>query len=281
MRVICIFPITNNDRRLTEILKAFQTVIAPGLVKLGADPAEIKFVGNDYIYVEKDGALSGLPKGKAVVGALGALKNVSEKPRIVICCDGSGKIPYRYIVDIFRELTADSSTHCVMANRINNKAISPTRYIIERFEIYALIRLFEYPGQVPDGQCGLWAFRNGPLDCNGSQKEISLSAEGYELELDLLGEVLDKKLKHSFVDVELPTVSASTYFTAADNIKKMRFLFTKYAKLKAKVSVIMNDFEKGGEFVTLASADTEIDWEAWDDYKAQLENLCEEFSKLR
>ena len=209
MNVVCIFPVTNNSQNIPEILIEFKNKIAPNLIKLGASNCEIKFAGTDYIFVGTNQTLEGKPKGQ---GILECLKNCLKIPDCVIVCDGSNAIPYHYIVSIFQELVSDASMCCVMANRRKNKAISPERFLIEEFEIFILKEYFRHDKEILDGQCGLWAFRKGELDINGHKKEIKLTARSYEIELDLLSEVLEKDLEYSFVDVKLPIRDVSSSF---------------------------------------------------------------------
>ena len=116
MMVVCLFPVTNNIDNAPLILNKFKTEIAPKLEILGATNIEIRFPGTNYVYVGTGKTLEGQPKGK---GILESLKNCSIKPEYVLVCDGSGKIPYNYIIDIFRVLVSDSNIQCVMTNIVN------------------------------------------------------------------------------------------------------------------------------------------------------------------
>lgn len=267
MKVVCIFPVTGIPENIPTIIEAFRKNIAPSLCAFGAIKPEIKFAGTDYIFVANNESLEGQPKGK---GILDCLKNVSKSPDFVIACDGSGKIPYGYITDIFQELTSDSKTCCVMAKRGKNKAISNFRYLIERFEIYALKKYQGHKKEIPDGQCGLWGFRYGKIDVDGGENEIKLTGIGYEIELDLLGEVLEKKLRYSFVNIELPEKKAKTSFDYTQNIIKMQFLIKKYPKFNFLIPKAFNEFEKEEEFKGLIK---EGEKEHWKKYKKDILNI--------
>ena len=128
MKVACLFPITNNAKQYPQILEYFSKEIKPQLTLLGATDGAITFPGSDYTFVATNETLEGKPKGKGIIGSI---KNLATKPDVVIVCDGSGKIPYKYVLDIFQELTSDSSICCVMANRGENKAIGLFRYLID------------------------------------------------------------------------------------------------------------------------------------------------------
>jgi len=174
MNVVCIFPVTHHLEKAPLILKKFRETIEPQLRILGAINIEIKFPGTDYVFVGTDQVLAE-PKGK---GILECLKNCAIPPNFVVVCDGSGAIPFEYIIAIFEVLISDSSMACVMANRQSNKAINDSRYLIERFEIYSITKLFNHKEEILDGQCGLWGYRYGKLKINDTETEIKLTGIG-------------------------------------------------------------------------------------------------------
>ncbi|MDO8511386.1 MAG: hypothetical protein Q7S55_04430 [Nanoarchaeota archaeon] len=262
MKVVCIFPITGNSTKYPEILECFQKIIGPQLSILGVEQPEIKFAGTDYTYVPINSFLQGKPKGKGIIEVL---KNMPTPPDFVIVCDGSGKIPFENILEIFKVLTSDSSVHCVMANRVGNKAISDFRYVIERFEISVLCRYFKHSREVTDGQCGLWGYRHGNIQ-NGKDKRIKLTSEGYEIELDLLSECLEQDLAYSLVDVTLPPLPASTNFTYGDNLKKIEFFIKKYPRLEDCLISYADEFEQSTIFLTYQRQVKE----QWEQYKRDL-----------
>lgn len=270
MHIVCIFPVTNNIENTPQILTVFKEEIVPKIRVLGADNIDIKFAGTDYTFVGLSSMPQGQPKG---TGVLECLKNVSGEPDYVIMCDGSGKIPYRFIVDVFRFLVSDSSVHCVMANRGENKAISRSRYLIERWEVFALKTLFGSPSEIPDGQCGLWGYYAKEISISkGKTERICLTATSYDIELDLLSEVLSKKLNYIFVPIELPKAEApKTGFTFEDNIKKMRFLLEKYPALRQKLKGYLEEYKKANE--TKIEELDESENSLWSNY-------CNEISRL-
>jgi len=172
------------------------------------------------------------------------------------------------LIAIFQELVSDSSVFGVMANRGDNKAISPARLLIEQFEVFMLKKYFNYPNDISDGQCGLWAYRTQKSYNNGESKCIKLTAKSYEIELDLLSELLEKKLRFSFVNVELPKRDVPSSFTFENNINKMKFLLSKYPKLKRSLRSYINSFENIDK-VKEVLADTEIK-NMWERYKVEI-----------
>ena len=268
MKVVCIFPITNVSENYPKILSVFKEKIATGLDSLGAKDVEIKFAGTDYIFVSTNQTIKGKQKGE---GILECLKNCGESPDCVMVCDGSGAIPYEYIVELFQEIISDLSICGVMANRIENKAISEERYFIERFEIFILKKYYNYPNELPDGQCGLWGYRAGKICANGNHKEIILTAKSYEIELDLLSELLEKQLKFSFIDIKLPPREVKSSFSFDSNINKMKFLLNKYPQLKEYLSTYMRDFENIEE--NKVKLDTYSIKDNWNKYKIEIGRL--------
>ena len=212
-------------------------------------------------------------------GIIGCLKNLPNCPHYVIICDGSGKIPYNYIVDIFQELVSDSNIHCVMSNRKGNKSIELFRYLIERFEIFFICKYLKFIEEVPDGQCGLWGYRAVRINIDGIDEEIKLTAMGYDIELDILTEVLIKKLNFSFIDVKLPELVSNskpkTLFSYEKNLKKIEFLFTKLDKLKDSIIRYIEQFEKTKEFSDIINSGgvEEKLMEQWEKYKTDLLKL--------
>ena len=267
MKVVCIFPIAYNYKKYPEIIEKFRDYITPQLNILGATSIELKFAGADYIFVPANQTFEGVPKGK---GILDSIKGTAIVPDFVIVCDGSGTISFGYIVNIFKVLISDSSMACAMANRIGNKSINDSRYLIERFEIFLIRSLFNHKQEIPDGQCGLWGYRNGKFKIDDTEVEIKLTGIGYETELDLVSEVVEKKLEYSFVDVDLPPRQVSSSFNYENNLKKFEFLITKYPKLKFLISNCFNEYEKTEEFDNLINKPNVK--ENWEKYKHDIIN---------
>lgn len=265
MKVVCIFPITNNERNIPIIIEKFRDFLGHQLSILGATSIELKCPETDYIFVGTNQTLQGKPKGQ---GILECIKNCDIPPNFVIVCDGSGAIPFEYIVDVFKVLVSDSSMACVMANRRGNKSINDSRYLIERFEIFSIIKLFNHKKEIPDGQCGLWGYRYGKLKINDTETEIKLTGIEYEIELDLVSEVVEKKLEYSFVDIDLPPRQVSSSFTYTNNLKKFEFLISKYLNLKFLISDYFKEYEKTEEFTNLIGKPNVK--ENWEEYKQDI-----------
>jgi len=220
--------------------------------------------------------LKGDPKGKCVIECLKALPDVNY----AIMCDGSGKIPYEQVVDIFRFLISDSRLACVMGNRIRNKSISNERYLIERFEVFLLCKFFKHDKPIPDGQCGLWGFKIGEIKTDNSKYEkIKLTATGYEIELDLLSEVIGKGLQYAFLDIVLPAKNdgITSSFKYDNNMSKMKALFKKYDRLEFFVPEFLDRFEKTQDFIDLVKNNAIADF--WRRYKTDLLSVVRQESE--
>ena len=135
-------------------------------------------------------------------------------------------------------------------------------------------RYFNYEKDISDGQCGLWGYKFGKLNINGCYKEIELTAEGYEIELDLLCEVLKNNLNYSFVDVELPENSKiKSSFVYTNNLTKIKFFLNKYKGLKENIPSYIKQFEdKNKESISKNKL-------FWYKYKKDLINLVNKFSQ--
>ena len=264
MKIFCIFPCTNYEDKISTILKIFHQNIAPKLKSLGSTKTNYSFGPTNYEFVETDETSRGDGKGKGIIKSV---HNLDEKPDVVICCDASGAIPYEKIIDIFTRLVSDSSIHCVMSNRIGNKSVTPIRYLIERFEIFAIQTLHEHDTKILDGQCGLQCYRYGKTNINNSEEEIKLTAQGYDIEIDLVDEVLSKKFKYSFVDIVLPPRDVLSSYNKEDSLKKMNFLLNKQNKLKDKLQEYINNFEDTEEFKELIDESIRKEW---DEYKEDI-----------
>src|SRR3989344_1120598 len=124
MRVALLFPIRNYEKKIPEITLELNNKIHKDLTILGANHIDVRFPGLDYSYVATNESKENSPKGRCI---LDALKNMPQTPNFVIICDGSGKIPYGYISEIFQELISNSAISCVMAHRVRHKAIDGFR----------------------------------------------------------------------------------------------------------------------------------------------------------
>jgi len=240
MDVLCIFPLSNNYEKLKDIIDCFIREIAVNLappctnVHIITPNPDYQYVGvGDIVPISK-------PKGQFIIDAI---KSSSPQIDYVLMCDGSGAIPYKYTIDIFQALISDPKIHCAMIERIGqNKAISKERFLIEKFEVFSLKKFFGYAEDIPDGQGGLWGFYRREIEKNGIKNKINLTAKEYDIELDLLSEVLEKNFGFLFVPITLPKREIISAFTYENNIRKMIFLLDKHPMLSNKLKSFLDEY---------------------------------------
>lgn len=241
MDILCIFPTAGCHEKVGEIVDRLEKGIITKLIQLGANP-QIITPGPDYKYVQVGEKIERVskPKGELI---LDAIKSASKQTEYVIACDGSGAIPYENIVDIFQALISDPNIYCAMINRVGQeKAIPQERFLIEQFEIFALKKTLGYEKGIPDGQGGLWGFYTKDIEINGNKTKIILTAKEYDIELDLLSEVIEKGLGYIFVPISLPPREVKSQFPYEKNIAKMNFLINKYPKLQDTLKKYLSEF---------------------------------------
>lgn len=163
------------------------------------------------------------PKGLLVRGKLLSITNkldIAEREEgFVVLVDGSGKIDYDCILDIIEALTGGENI--VLGCRHKDSfGIKDERKNIELFENFLVSEKFKI--MLPDAQCGCWGFRANLL------KKLPLTANSYEIELDLLISALDSRLDVCFLPVNIiEEATKVTSFTPEQHINKLNFLLNK------------------------------------------------------
>lgn len=171
-----------------------------------------------------------VPKGTIIRLALEA--NKSERNDYFISIDGDGQIPRKHILDILKQLV--NGVPAVLSCRKNKSGIDETRSTVEKFELFLLSQAFG--SNLPDGECGLWGFDKNTFE------RIFLSANGFEIELDFLTELLTKKIKFRFVHTDVSESEITT--VGPDNDKnKLIFLRKKLGFGKDFISSMSEKFE--------------------------------------
>lgn len=121
------------------------------------------------------------------------------------CIDGSGAFAFESLRLLVDQFNLDPDVDVVLGKRPSDfSGMDPGRKEIEEFEQYLLFRHRRDElhssfancdlsnGILPDGQSGCWGFR---MRC---VQRLPLTANGYEIEYDLLASALDAKLKISY-----------------------------------------------------------------------------------
>lgn len=157
----------------------------------------------------------------------------------VILIDGSGKIKFSSLLDVKSALD-DNRFDIVFSKRGADWAIDSSRKVIEKFENYLIGE--RYHCVFEDGQCGCWGFPGDII------KKLSLSANSYEIELDLLISSRERHLTTGFVNVEIDKKlirrGLITQFIPDQHIRKLSFLADKLGFAKETVCALMAKFQK-------------------------------------
>lgn len=178
--------------------------------ELGIEHVSFRHLDTKTYLVEGVQIMKKVPKGKIIRLALEA--NKSEKNDYLISIDGDGQIPRKHILDILKQLV--NGVPAVLSCRKNKSGIDETRNSVEKFELFLLSQAFG--SNLPDGECGLWGFNKNTFE------RIFLSANGFEIELDVLTELLSKKIKFGFVRTD---VSESKITTVGPDNDENKLIF--------------------------------------------------------
>ncbi len=173
-------------------------------------------------------------KGDAIRFWLNWYVNFADNRSIALYIDGEG-IPVREAWKHIRSIPEGGAT--ISVRRTEDWGIGLERKVVEMYELWLVSRIFEKRlGEIlgeellPDGQCGLWSlsWRAASL--------INLRARAFEVELDLLTELLMKGIPIKFVEVEVEPAdqtaskgrAGQTTFKKEDHEKKLLFLISKF-----------------------------------------------------
>jgi len=172
------------------------------------------------------------------------------------CIDGSGAFDFSSLKLVVETFNRNTDVDVVLGKRPSDySGMIQGRKEIEEFEQYLLFRhradeLSESfsssdcdlgEGLLPDGQAGCWGFR---MRC---APHLPLTANGYEIEYDLLASALEARLKIAYT----PTLSmprqerhSSVSKDAIEmSIKKLEFIRRKLRISREHVAVAWQEFE--------------------------------------
>jgi hypothetical protein len=236
---------------LTEsTIQYIKDEVLPVLDKMGLGKISIEEVHENTQYVEKTRTITyngKVPKGKAIRDCLSYL--YEKSPEIIIYMDGSQKIDKKYIINICEIFRDRQDCDIVLSKRGTEKGIAIERYQVEEFENYIVEN--HYKCHLPDGQCGCWAFKNH----QHVSHKINFTAEGYEIELNLMIEVLEKKLNFVFMPLEIVTEKGKSPLTAGFpkelyveiHTQKIKFIAKSLQKKKFEIVAILDEFCSTGK----------------------------------
>lgn len=218
-----------EDERIKEIMKwrfrgetesAFEEI---GVPKEKIQPPLIASRQQTYQLVSPEGLT--LPYTKMVAKGCSVRNNLFTLINsyklgdndVVVYFDGDGQVDFNHVVEIVKGL---KENELILSKRVGNPGISDGRVLVEKFENSFVED--EFSIVLPDAQCGCWGLRGKLL------KAIYglLSAEGFEIELDILICSLKKGVKPCFVDIELNSTGTidTTYVATEDDLTKLHYL---------------------------------------------------------
>ena len=168
----------------------------------------------------------------------GKTKAEDQSKTIFACIDGSGAFNFDSLTLLVEAFAQDPDVDVVLGRRPPDySGMMPGRKEIEEFEQYLLFH--SRPAQLkaafakydlsddllPDGQAGCWAFR---LRCS---HRLPLTANGYEIEYDLLASAIESQLKIAYTEPlampRVPRHSGASTRAIEMSIRKLDFISCK------------------------------------------------------
>ncbi|MEK6869704.1 MAG: hypothetical protein AABX63_05955 [Nanoarchaeota archaeon] len=140
---------------------------------------------------------------------------IEDDCRAVLHIDGSGKFDLKDIVSI-TQMILDPPNQAILTKRDISGMIK-FRTLLEDFERQRILNKYPY-AKILDGQSGCWAFKL----FNGF-KSGYITAKGYEIELDILINILEFKLNIAWLPIKIKNTKV-TNFTFDANIQKIEWL---------------------------------------------------------
>ncbi|MCX6817667.1 MAG: hypothetical protein NTU57_02325 [Candidatus Aenigmarchaeota archaeon] len=139
--------------------------------------------------------------------------NIEKVHDFVICIDGDNDISFNNIFKVLDSLI--SGEKVCLSCRQGKFGMGEPRDQIERFELNIVESIFNK--SIPDGQCGCWGMHHSIV------KDLELSANGFEIELDIIINILKKGIVPFYIDLSVKQQGSST-FDAKDHEDKLKFI---------------------------------------------------------
>ncbi len=167
---------------------------------------------------------------------IGSLKKYSDIDNsYFVLMDGSGKINFDSIYSVLKGL---EEKQVIFGCRPISHAISDFRLKLELFENFLVEE--KYKVKLPDAQCGCWGFNLGIL------KDMPLTAESYDIELDVIINALEKGMNIGFIQAMINDDGdvKKTNFKFGSNFEKLDFLCYKLELTKDILNLYYRNFLK-------------------------------------
>lgn len=251
MKFICIIipafadNIQEEERRKINIERWGIDVFKPKIRKMyGKGNYRIEFLvgytGSEDKIGELERKYGGMtPKGllikEKIIYIINTIKVSDLSSCFVILIDGSGKIVYDSVFNVLK--TFENGSEVILGCRQHGRwGIPEDRKRIEVFENFLVSE--KYKIQLPDAQCGCWGIRGDIL------KNISLTAMGYEIELDLITCALESNLDICFAPIKInPSRTKKSSFKIEHHIRKLEFLLHKLSYDDYILKALLKKFE--------------------------------------
>jgi hypothetical protein len=228
----------------------------------------LPLTGNVTI-VYPEGMQAAVPKGLTIrlelMAILDTLTPADREHTYFVQIDGSGAINYHGIELVLEKLLQDTTSPQIVLGKRPNESPDwcmghPERKAIEVFEKFLIEERFrmtideEFGGALPDAQAGRWGLRMDVLS------KLSLTAGGYDLELDVITSALEllesgllEKNKVAFTrDLSCDerigggggAGSATFQLKKTNTINKFPFLLHKLGYNKGELWRVLEKFDK-------------------------------------
>ncbi len=173
-------------------------------------------------------------KGDAIRFWLDWYREFGDKDSVAIYVDGEGISP-RQVWKHLESLPRGGATLSLRTNP--DWGIGEERKLAEMFELWLVGRIFGIDPP-PDGQCGLWALSWEAVHA------VNLSSRTFEVELDLLTELLINRVPLRFISVEVEPLGETT-FRKRDHRRKLLFLAAKFKLSPEALVEELESFRRG------------------------------------
>jgi hypothetical protein len=160
----------------------------------------------------------------------------------VICIDGDNDIQFDNILRVLDVLMRGEKV--CLSCRQGKFGLRKPRNEIERFELNILEAVFNK--SIPDGQCGCWGMHHSIV------KKLKLSAIGFEIELDVLINILKMGINPFFIDLEIKQEGDSE-FNVKSHEEKLKFICEQLKITPATLRDIYSRFLIEYEYILPAS----------------------------
>jgi hypothetical protein len=238
-----------DDKTTIDNQSEYLEKIAPSLYDLGFDVHSI-FPNADWLHAainkhnehddfathqeteEIKKRLKTNNKGFVVNECLSRFKESDTK--IILHIDGSKAFNLKSIIHV-AQCFLEPSIDAVLTVRKNDTGISKPRQLLEDFERFVVSNSFNKTA-ILDGQSGCWSFK--------LKNEIYITAIGYEIELDILTELLKLNANILWKDIDVYPRKPSQYDYLPDSIQKLKFICNKLRITKSTILSLLQEFSR-------------------------------------